>query len=455
MIEDAELLRRYAEDKSEQAFAELVQRHLGLVYGCALRRVGGDRHLAEEVAQQVFADVARHAMVLAWRPVLAGWLFTSARFAAAKAMRAARRRVAREQEAYLMHELSHDDTAPVDWERTRPVLDDAIAELNERDREAILLRFFEARDFSTIGAKLNLSDNAARMRVERALEKLRACLERHGVTSTAAAVATVLSQQAGVAMPAGLAANVTTAALAGAAMATGVGVAGSTSATVAFMSVTKLQIGIAGALILAGGTGFVIQAQNNDVLRRQMADLQQQNQEMNSLRTENHRLKAKVSEVAALRQDDVALSRLRDEAAALRDRMKDRAIITTERAAFATNVPVRKVSEKTAAVLRNLKPLQDAKNWSEMIDLVDGVMSQVEPTSYDMAYLLDLKAKIFLQQDQYSKAIEPWEKALQLSRQYSYFDEKQMFDIAGFVDQLRYSERSKSEGLPAPSAPWF
>ena len=168
MIEDAELLRRYAEDKSEVAFAELVQRHLGLVYACALRRVGGNQQLAEDVAQQVFTDVARRATTLARRPVLAGWLFTSTRFAAAKAMRTARRRLEREQKAYIMQQLSQDVTARIDWEKARPVLDDAIGELSDVDREAVLLRYFEGRDFSSVGAKLNLTGNAARMRVERA-----------------------------------------------------------------------------------------------------------------------------------------------------------------------------------------------------------------------------------------------------------------------------------------------
>ena len=272
MIEDAELLRRYAEGGSEEAFAELVQRHLGLVYGCALRRVAGDAQLAEDVAQQVFSDVARRATSLARRPVLAGWLFTSARFAAAKAMRAARRRLDREQEAHLMQELSQDTMGQFDWEKARPVLDDAIGELNERDRVAILLRFFEGRDFPTMGAKLNLSDNAARMRVERALEKLRTRLEHRGVTSTAAAIATVLTQHAAVAMPAGLATSVTSAALAGGAL-TAVAGAGGVSAAITFMTVTKLQIGIAGALAIAGTTGFVVQTRSNDALCQEIAIL--------------------------------------------------------------------------------------------------------------------------------------------------------------------------------------
>jgi RNA polymerase sigma factor (sigma-70 family) len=217
MIEDAELLRDYAGSSSEQAFAELVRRHLGLVYRVALRKVGGDTHLAEDVAQGVFTDLARKAGVLSRRQVLTGWLFTSAHFAATKAVRTAIRRRHREQKAQLMHELSSDPTPAMDWDRLRPAIDDLIQTLPESDREAVLLRYFEGRDFEQIGATLHLTPNGARSRVERALDKIRAALARRGITSTAAALATALEAQGLLAAPAGLAPVVTSAALAGAA----------------------------------------------------------------------------------------------------------------------------------------------------------------------------------------------------------------------------------------------
>jgi RNA polymerase sigma factor (sigma-70 family) len=215
MLDDAQLLSRYAKDRSEGAFAELVQRHISLVYTAALRQVGGDAHLAHDVTQEVFTDLARKARALADRPVLAGWLFTATRFAAAKQVRAARRRRAREQEAHAMNQIRPDSAEP-DWERLRPVLDDVLAELGEADREAVLLRFFEGRAFATVGTRLLLTEDAARMRVDRALEKLRVALGRRGITSTAAALGVALANQAVVAAPAGLASTVTTAALAGA-----------------------------------------------------------------------------------------------------------------------------------------------------------------------------------------------------------------------------------------------
>src|SRR5476651_1834177 len=124
MNDDAALLRRYSGDRDEGAFAELVQRHLALVYGAALRQLGGATHRAEEVTQSVFTDLARKASSLARRDDLAGWLYTSTHFAAAKLKRAEQRRQTREQEAHTMHELLSGSPSEADWERLRPVLDD-------------------------------------------------------------------------------------------------------------------------------------------------------------------------------------------------------------------------------------------------------------------------------------------------------------------------------------------
>src|SRR6185503_15409821 len=150
MTPDGELLRRYTETNSENAFAELVGRHLNLVYSAALRQVNGDAHLAQDVAQTVFADLARKAGSLAGRPVLTGWLYTSAHFAAAKAVRTEQRRHTREEEAQLMNQLLCDPAPDLDWEKLRPVLDAVMLELNETDREAVLLRYFHDRPHAEI-----------------------------------------------------------------------------------------------------------------------------------------------------------------------------------------------------------------------------------------------------------------------------------------------------------------
>jgi RNA polymerase sigma factor (sigma-70 family) len=186
MTSDCELLRRYTETNSEEAFAELVRRHLDLVYSAALRQLNGDAHLAQDVAQLVFADLARKAARVVGRQALAGWLYTGTHYAAAKAVRTEQRRHSHEQEAHAMQQLLHDPGPNPDWETLRPVLDTAMHELNEADREVILLRYFENRQHAEIGEQFGLSENAARMRVERALEKLRTVLSRRGVTNTVA-----------------------------------------------------------------------------------------------------------------------------------------------------------------------------------------------------------------------------------------------------------------------------
>ena len=319
MKDDAQLLRDYAATRSEAAFAELVRRQVALVHSAALRQVNGDAHLAQDVTQLVFTDLARKAGEVAQHRVLAGWLFTSTRFAAAKLVRGERRRQARETEAHTMNEITRDESAKLDWARVRPVLDETLAELGEADREAILLRFFEGRDFTEVGARLQLSDNAARMRVERALDKLHGLLAKRGVTSSTAALAVALGANAVIAAPAGLAASVTGAALAGA-VAAGAAASG---AWVTFMSMTKLQLGISGALASAGVAGLVLQAQSNAELREEVAALRRESAAMATARAENTALKRTAAEVAEMRGEGVQLERLSEEAAALKVRMAE------------------------------------------------------------------------------------------------------------------------------------
>ena len=253
IAEDAELLHLYAANRDEAAFAELVRRYLNLVYFAALRQVGGDAYGAEDVAQNVFTLLARKASALSRHQTLAGWLHTTTRFAASEAMRTERRRLAREQEAHTMHELfpGSDPTAHADWERLRPIIDEALGDLGAADREAVLLRFFAGLPLAAIGVRLNVSENAARMRVERALEKLQALLARRGMTSTNAALGVALGGQAALAAPAGLAASVTSTALAGSVVS---GVAAAAAGIFGFMSTTKIVIAVisVGALVTTG-----------------------------------------------------------------------------------------------------------------------------------------------------------------------------------------------------------
>ena len=329
MNDDAELLRCYVEDRSEAAFGELVQRHLSLVYFAALRRTGGDAHLAEDIAQGVFTALAREAGALSRHTALPGWLYTATRFTAAKALRAARRRQTREQEAHLMHELYADPGASDDWEKLRPVLDDALDALNARDREAVLLRFFADLPLAEIGARLNVTEDAARMRVDRALEKLHALLARRGVTSTAAALAVALANQAAATAPAGLAATVTGAALAGAAAAAGG--AASFAQIFNFMSTTKIALSVAGALAV-GATLLTLQQQRANVtLRAEIAAMREQTTaEVATLREENRRLQGEKAGVEdSARAEHTELVRLREAREAFRKALAARQATAT------------------------------------------------------------------------------------------------------------------------------
>jgi len=206
MNDDACLLHEFANSGSEAAFAELVRRHLDLVHSAARRQVAGDVHRAEEVTQAVFVELARQANRLTGHRSLAGWLYTTARFVAARAQRAEQRRGLRETAVHPMNET--DSEAALAWEDLRPLLDEVMCRLPSADREAVVLRYFQNRPLAQVGHALGVGENAARMRVSRALERLRRELARRGIRSTAAALSMALSAHAVAPAPTGLAAIV-------------------------------------------------------------------------------------------------------------------------------------------------------------------------------------------------------------------------------------------------------
>ncbi|MGH7967211.1 MAG: RNA polymerase sigma factor, partial [Limisphaerales bacterium] len=178
MTDSQQLLAEFARNGSDPAFRELVRRYIDLVFSTALRLVGGDSHRAEDVVQMVFLDLARQSARLASNTLLGGWLHRDTCFVASKLMRGERRRERREQQAAVMSALNQTNA---DFARVAPVLDEAINELREDDRKAILLRFYERRDLRSVGEALGSSENAAQKRVTRALAELHVLLTRRGV----------------------------------------------------------------------------------------------------------------------------------------------------------------------------------------------------------------------------------------------------------------------------------
>ncbi len=337
---DAQLLQAYAEGHSESAFAELVQRHLDLVHSAAVRMVC-DSHLAEDVTQRVFVALAKNAAQLTDRPVLSGWLHRTAQNIAAQTVRTDVRRRAREQEAAAMNELPA--TGPeVTWEAVAPHLDAALGELNETDRDAVLLRYFEKKSAQEMADIFGISDDAAQKRVSRAVERLREFFSKQNVKIGAGGLAVLISANAVQSAPIGLAAAISTAALAGTAVSTSAFIA--TTKVIAMTTLQKTVI--TAALAAAVGTG-IFEARQAAQLRNQVQTLQQHQatlagqirelqqerddatNRLTSLETENQQLQ--------WNQNESELLKLRAEITRLQNRLTPDS--TASSASISTNSP--------------------------------------------------------------------------------------------------------------------
>ncbi len=322
---DLELLARYARNQAEDAFAEIVRRRLDLVFSAALRQVRSPQ-LAEEVAQSVFSDLARNAAQLRPDTILSAWLYHVTHRTAIDVVRRESRRQLREQIATEMNAMNGTTD---DWTQIEPLLDEAMHALDETDRAAVLLRYFENRTLREVGEKFGASEDAARKRVSRAVDRLREFFAKRGVTVGANGLAVVISANAIQAAPAGLAATISmAAALAG----IGVGTSATTACTATkVIAMTALQKTIIGAALAAAvGTG-IYQAHQAAKLRAKDQTLQQQQapitgqiQQLQRERDEAaSRLASLADENARLKRNPTELQKLRGQVGALRNQLQE------------------------------------------------------------------------------------------------------------------------------------
>ena len=316
-MSDLELLNQYARQNRQEAFAELLDRHLKLVYSAALRQVRSPE-LAEEVAQSVFADLARNAAKLEPQTVLPAWLYEVTRRTAVDVVRKESRRRHREQIAADITAMNANSS---EWTTIEPLLDEAMEALEPQDRTAILLRYFEDKSLREIGQTLGASEDAAQKRVSRALEHLRAFFSKRGRAISAAGLAAVISANATHAAPAGLkAAILSSAALSGS------GALGTLGITKTLTMTTLQKVLIGTALVAAVGTG-VYEASRASTFQEQLRALQrlppaaagQSDSLRQQLDEANRQLAALRAENEKLRKDAADIYRLRGEVGRLRN----------------------------------------------------------------------------------------------------------------------------------------
>ena len=361
---DAQLLRDYAAHGSEHAFGEIVARYTGLIYFAALRQCDSPE-LAREITQGVFTDLARKAPALAGELALeaslAGWLYRGTRYAALTQRRDERRR--QERERLVMEHLNpaadaaahpaHDPAA--DWDRVAPVLDEAMAELNDTDREAVLLRFFQNQDFHAVGLALGVSDDAAQKRVSRAVERLREFLAKRGVTVGASGLVVVISTNAVLMAPTGLSAAITVAAVAGTTIVT----TAIATATKAIAMTTLQKTLIVAALAAAIGTG-IYGTRQASAMRTQVQTLLQQQ--------------------AAVADQNAQLTRERDTAAsqlaALRNANPDPDRNTAELLRLRAEVTRLKTDAQAKAGNTNDQTLSEAMGWKNRVSQLKQYLEQ-------------------------------------------------------------------------------
>jgi RNA polymerase sigma factor (sigma-70 family) len=369
MGEDATLLREYAQSGSDRAFSGLVDRHFNLVYATALRIASGDAHLAQDVVQSVFTDFASKARSLPRDVILGGWLYKHTCFVAANAIRQEQRRRTREKQAFEMNS-ANEPSDPI-WSRLGPVLDEAMSRLRTSDRDALVLRFFEQKSLRTVGTALGISEEAARKRVDRALERLRDFFARRGLCFSAGVLSSALDGHAAAAAPAGLSSVVANAALVEAAKGGAAGLSLIKLITITrLMTITKAKIAMS-AVAVAMTAAIIIQSKDNSRLKQDNRELREQSEALSDqLRTATER----PAEASGLDQNQVReLMRLRGEVGLLRDQLarakkaQETKVNITKSSTSGAEVPTESASDDPVA--QQLKTQVAKMNFSKLFML--------------------------------------------------------------------------------------
>lgn len=316
-MSDWDLLREYVDAGSEKAFSELVGRHLDMVYSVAFRRLN-DAGAAQEAAQSVFCLLAEKARQIPSGAQLGGWLYQTACFKSAEFARKEHRRREREKEVSGM-ELSDPNTeADAAWKQMASLLDDAVRDLNEPDRQAVVLRFFERKSLRDVGLALRLDEDAARKRVSRAVDKLRSWFAKKGVSCSTSVLTAALLTNAVQTAPAGAASLLIKAALTSAAV-SAASVAPPIVSNLLKIMIAKKIIVIAAVVAVSIPTA-VLWKQNNE-LRAELDSLRPLAGEAERLRAANTALTASqidTNELARLKAGQTELLRLRGQLALAR-----------------------------------------------------------------------------------------------------------------------------------------
>jgi RNA polymerase sigma factor (sigma-70 family) len=394
-LTDQQLLRDYARERSEVAFAQLVERHIDFVYSAA-RRMLPDAELAKDVTQLVFLAAAKNASNLCEHPFLSGWLHRTTRNLAAKAIRSEAHRRIREQEAATMKQLLSPESEP-GWEQLSAELDFGIAELRNEERDALLLRYFERKSAREMGTVLGISEQAAQKRVNRAVERLRAFFAERGVAVETGSMATLLAANAVEAAPAGMAASVSASVI----------VAAAGAQTSAILTLTKaitmstIQKAAIGTILAASIGGVWYQSREAGKLRERVERMEKANrQQVQQLQEERDQLAGRVKILSAeteSNQSNVAeMARLRGELG--RVRAMPEKTVAAKGAAEVTAEPAKREIPKDAwtdAGLETPEAALKTRGWcvvngnrerfKESVFVTDGARKMLEDMFVQMA----------------------------------------------------------------------